>query len=71
MYVFVFFRTPSMSTIVYWKLHFSYESTSVEDLFQLVLEEVQHQKAKIDSLAFLLSGSEKVKKAHSFIFTVV
>ena len=39
----------------------SYESTSVEDLFQLVLEEVQHQNTKIENLAFLLSGSEKVK----------
>ena len=38
----------------------SYESTSVEDLFQLVLEEVQHQNMKIENLAFLLSGSEKV-----------
>ena len=38
----------------------SYESTSVEDLFQLVLEEVQHQTTKIENLAFLLSGSEKV-----------
>ena len=37
----------------------SYESTSLEDLYQLILEEVQHQKAKVENLAFLLSGSEK------------
>ena len=38
----------------------SYESTGVEDLYQLLSEEVQSQHCKLDSLAWLLSGSEKV-----------
>ena len=38
----------------------SYESTGVEDLYQLLSEEVQSQHYKLDSLAWLLSGSEKV-----------
>ena len=37
----------------------SYESTGVEDLYQLLSEEVQSQHCKLDSLAWLLSGSEK------------
>ena len=37
----------------------SYESTGVEDLYQLLAEEVQSQNRKLDSLAWLLSGSEK------------
>ena len=40
----------------------SYESTGVEDLYQLLSEEVQSQHCKLDSLAWLLSGSEKVGK---------
>ena len=39
---------------------YSYESTGVEDLYQLLSEEVQSQHCKLDSLAWLLSGSEKV-----------
>ena len=38
----------------------SYESTGVEDLYQLLSEEVQSQHSRLDSLAWLLSGSEKV-----------
>ena len=38
---------------------FSYESTSIEDLYQLLYEEVEQLKSKVDHLAFLLSGSEK------------
>ena len=38
----------------------SYESTSVEDLYQLIYEEIQQHKSKVDYLSFLLSGSEKV-----------
>ena len=38
----------------------SYESTSVEDLYQLIYEEIQQHKAKVDYLSFVLSGSEKV-----------
>ena len=49
-----------MSGVYNFVIFSSYESTSVEDLFQLVLEEVQHQNTKIENLAFLLSGSEKV-----------
>ena len=39
---------------------YSYESTSVEDLYQLVAEETLQHKRRLDNLAFLLSGSEKV-----------
>ena len=40
-------------------INISYESTGVEDLYQLLAEEVQSQNCKLDSLAWLLSGSEK------------
>ena len=46
-----------MITIV---TRYSYESTSVEDLYQLVAEETLQHKRRLDNLAFLLSGSEKV-----------
>ena len=48
----------------------SYESTSVEDLYQLIFEEVQHQKSKIEYLAFILSGSEKVKYFENIYKTI-
>ena len=47
----------TMITIV---TRYSYESTSVEDLYQLVAEETLQHKRRLDNLAFLLSGSEKV-----------
>ena len=47
----------TMMTIV---TRYSYESTSVEDLYQLVAEETLQHKRRLDNLAFLLSGSEKV-----------
>ena len=52
-----------MTTIV---TRYSYESTSVEDLYQLVAEETLQHKRRLDNLAFLLSGSEKVSYVQSY-----
>ena len=52
-----------MITIV---TRYSYESTSVEDLYQLVAEETLQHKRRLDNLAFLLSGSEKVSHVQSY-----
>ena len=40
-------------------VRYSYESTGVEELYQLLSEEVQSRHSRLDSLAWLLSGSEK------------
>ena len=48
----------------------SYESTGVEDLYQLLSEEVQSQHCKLDSLAWLLSGSEKVGRLSNVKLTI-
>ena len=50
----------SLHHITSYHVCYSYESTGVEDLYQLLSEEVQSQHCKLDSLAWLLSGSEKV-----------
>ena len=56
-----------MITIV---TRYSYESTSVEDLYQLVAEETLQHKRRLDNLAFLLSGSEKVELLYAELPTL-
>ena len=36
----------------------------MEDLYQLLSEEVQSQQSRLESLAWLLSGSEKVRRTN-------